>query len=338
MGILFISPCSSVHLRVSRRHPLSPSRRRRHPPARTLSTPHALVRGQEKPPSRPSVQPAPARLTRERSAPPDWWEKPMRLPLALELDFLLNHPIAEIGISVLVLLSCIGFALDTVDLKSVFWNTLPQYIEHASASLFAAEYFLRWYSRNLSPRFLLTRAMLIDLCAILPLFVDLSPMASNSVFVRILRLTRILRLQRMMDEEAQDMFGSMTTAQVRIVNVFLTVFSILYVSAGLFFDVENAVNPQVDSFFDAFYFATVTLFTVGFGDVTPLTPKGRLITVLTVLTGAVLIPFQIAEVDRARRSVKNGGLENNNDAKAALQSDIPPTDWSVEVRSSAAPL
>lgn len=336
----FFAPGSSVHLGASRRHPLPVTRRQRRTSAAQRSVPRALVRGEGKkasrPPvrgqgketARPSVHSAPAKVTRERSAPPEWWLQPMRLPLALELDFLLNHPIAEVGISGLVLLSCVGFALTTTDLGGQ-WNAVPRYIEHAIGALFTAEYFLRWYSHNLSPRFLLTRAMLIDFCAIVPLFVDLSSLSSNSVFVRILRLTRILRLQRMMEEEAQDMFGDLTTAQVRIVNVFLTVFSILYVSAGLFFDVEHAVNPEVNTFFDAFYFATVTLFTVGFGDVTPLTPTGRLITVLTVMGGAVLIPFQLAEVERARRSVKGGGVVRMGDG--VVPTGFVPMDFSVEV-------
>lgn len=226
--------------------------------------------GEEKKRTRTGV-PTPRRalIVRTRDSPA------FRLPLAAKLDYLLNHPIAELLVSGLVVASCLVFALETVDLGSDFLNALPNTVENGIGALFSAEYFLRWYGRSLSPRFLLTRAMIIDFCAIVPLFVDLAGRSSNSVFVRILRLTRIFRLQRVMEDEWRDLFGDMSPPQIRIANVALTVFSILYVSAGLFYDAEVTVNPEVLSFFDAFYFATITLFTVGFGDVTPLTSTGR---------------------------------------------------------------
>lgn len=192
------------------------------------------------------------------------------LPLASEVDFLLNHPVSELIVTNLVALSAIGFAVETVDFGG--WNAVPLFLENAIASLFTAEYFLRWYGRNLSPRYLLSKLMLIDLVAILPLLLH----SVDSTFLRLLRITRIFRLQRTMSDEWSDLFGDMTAAQIRLANVALTVLSIIYVSAGCFYEVERDVNPQILNFFDAFYYSTVTLFTVGFGDIAPLTSLGRL--------------------------------------------------------------
>lgn len=192
------------------------------------------------------------------------------LPLASEVDFLLNHPVSELIVTNLVALSAIGFAVETVDLGH--WNAVPLFLENAIASLFTAEYFLRWYGRNLSPRYLLSKLMLIDLVAILPLLLH----SVDSTFLRLLRITRIFRLQRTMSDEWNDLFGDMTAAQIRLANVALTVLSIIYVSAGCFYEVERDVNPQILNFFDAFYYSTITLFTVGFGDIAPLTSLGRI--------------------------------------------------------------
>jgi voltage-gated potassium channel len=62
--------------------------------------------------------------------------------------------------------------------------------------------------------------------------------------------------------------------------------------------VENGINHEVDTFGDAFYFTVVTLTTVGFGDITPHAEAGRWVTVLMVLSGIILLPWQ------ARRIVK----------------------------------
>ena len=255
------------------------------------------------------------------------------LPLSLELDFLLNHPVAEVIITCLVVLSAVGFGLDTVDLGSQELNQLPRFLENGIASVFTVEYILRWYSKNLSIPFLFTRAMLVDLFAVLPFIFDVVGPSIDSGVVRLLRLIRILRLQRILSEEWRDALGDMTQAQLRIANVALTVFSILYVSAGLFYNAEVDVNPQIITFFDAYYFSTITLFTVGFGDVVPLTSAGRIVTVFTVLTGAVLIPFQLTEVRKAHKLSQQAGMSESELKRDRLPSsldDFVPFDFNIE--------
>jgi hypothetical protein len=104
------------------------------------------------------------------------------------------------------------------------------------------EYFLRWYSVGLKPAFLLTRTMLIDFCAILlPLGLASSPLISGQdqfggLFVRALRFARVFQLQRVMEEEEMyNIFGDVPQSRKRLLNVFLTVFTLIYVSAGLFY-------------------------------------------------------------------------------------------------------
>lgn len=84
--------------------------------------------------------------------------------------------------------------------------------------------------------------MLVDLVAIVPLFLNFAD--GNSSFVRLLRLSRIFRLQRLMSEEWRDLMGDMTETQIRLANVALSIFSIIYMSAGFFYFAEVNVNPQ----------------------------------------------------------------------------------------------
>lgn len=201
---------------------------------------------------------------------------PGRLPLAVELDYVLNHPVTDGIISFLVILNCLAFALQTIDVGPVLHQVFINY-EHGVSALFAIEYFGRWYGKGLSRRFLLTRSMIIDFIAVSPTGFAVTDQ-SEALFVRLLRLSRIFRLQRMVmdSESSKDMMESMTNIQIRLANIGLSLFNLLYVSAGLFYQAEKDVNPAIRNFFDAFYFSSITLFTVGFGDVTPLTSLGRI--------------------------------------------------------------
>ena len=201
---------------------------------------------------------------------------PSKFPLAVEIDFFLNHPITDIIIALLVILNCLAFALQTIDVGPELYHAFQGYEQNVSF-LFLLEYFGRWYGKGFSPRFLLTRGMLIDFFAIAPIGFAVTDQ-SEALFVRMLRLTRILRLQRVVmgTDGGKEMMTGLSELQIRIANVALSLFSLLYVSAGLFFQAEKEINPGVHNFFDAFYFTTITLFTVGFGDVTPLTSSGRI--------------------------------------------------------------
>lgn len=200
---------------------------------------------------------------------------PGKLPFALELDYVLNHPIADAAIAALVTLNCLLFTLQTIDVGPRLHDTFVSYEQNISI-MALVEYVGRWYGKGLSPRFLLTRGMIIDFIAVSP-FAFAYGDESEALYVRILRLSRILRIQRVvMDtDRSAEVMGALTKLQIRLASIGLSLFSLLYVSAGLFYQVEKDVNPNVLNFFDAFYFSTITLFTVGFGDVTPFTSWGR---------------------------------------------------------------
>lgn len=200
---------------------------------------------------------------------------PGKFPLALELDYVLNHPITEGIIALLVSLNCLAFALQTLDVGPQLHQAFRSYESNLTV-LFLIEYVARWYGKGFSPKYLLTRGMILDFIAVSPLAFAVADQ-SEALFVRILRLSRILRIRSLFldSERGQEIMESMSFAQIRLANVVLTLFSLLYVSAGLFYQVEKDVNPAVQNFFDAFYFSIITLFTVGFGDITPLTSAGK---------------------------------------------------------------
>lgn len=165
--------------------------------------------------------------------------------------------------------------------------------------IFVAEYALRLWSAENRLRFTFSLYSAIDLITILPFVIGIFDVS----FIRIFRWFRILRLVRFL--EGQTFGGSVRSSDGPIfVRILFTLFTIIFVYSGLIYQVEHPINPQnFRTFLDAFYFSVVTMTTVGFGDIAPITEAGRLLTVLMIITGVALIPWQVG--DLVRRLVKS---------------------------------
>ncbi|MGH1393843.1 MAG: ion transporter [Trichormus sp.] len=158
--------------------------------------------------------------------------------------------------------------------------------------LFAIEYALRLWSAENKINYIFSFYGIVDLMAILPFFIGLVDIS----FIRLLRWFRILRLIRFIDQKF--LFGTISTEDgIIFMRILFTLFAIIFVYSGLIYQVEHPVNAKVyTTFLDAFYFSVVTMTTVGFGDVTPISEVGRLLTVLMILTGVTLIPWQVGDL------------------------------------------
>ncbi|MCG9889690.1 MAG: ion transporter [Thermosynechococcaceae cyanobacterium MS004] len=165
--------------------------------------------------------------------------------------------------------------------------------------IFVAEYVLRlWCAKN-RLRYIFSLYAVIDFMTILPFVIGVFDVS----FIRIFRWFRILRLVRFL--EGQTLWGSVRSTDGPIfVRILFTLFTIIFVYSGLIYQVEHSINPQgFGTFLDAFYFSVVTMTTVGFGDIAPITEAGRLLTVLMIVTGVALIPWQVGDI--VRRLVKS---------------------------------
>ncbi|MEL6461447.1 MAG: ion transporter [Cyanobacteria bacterium J06621_15] len=199
--------------------------------------------------------------------------------------------IINLSIVILVMLSSGIFVAETYHLPKHI-HLILDVIDVLILYVFAVEYLLRLWSAENRIHYILSIYSIIDLVAILPFFMG----AINLGYIRLLRWFRILRLIRFVDRKF--LFGHITTEDGAIfTQILFTLFTIIFVYSGLIYQVEHPVNPEVfTTFVDAMYFAIVTMTTVGFGDVTPASEMGRLLTVLMILTGIALIPWQIGDL------------------------------------------
>lgn len=209
----------------------------------------------------------------------------------------------DIFIIVLNLVICGIFVVETYPVPESTIQLLWK-IEVIIVFFFIIEYAARLYGAKTRFKQLTDVYSIIDLIAILPtlslLVLPVFGIALDLRFVKGIRIFRVARIFRFLRFTADPdfFFGSITTPLLKAVQLFLTIFIIFFVSSGLFFHVESAVNPDVRNFGDAFYFSVVALTTVGFGDITPLSGAGKWVTVVMICSGVVLIPWQISRVVR----------------------------------------
>ena len=197
----------------------------------------------------------------------------------------------DLGILSLILLSSAIFVTQTYPIGTKVRACL-NIVDLIILIVFAIEYGLRLWSAENPKKYLFSFFGFIDLIAILPLFIGWT----NISFIRIFRWFRILRIVRFWRME-KKMLGLKTEDSIIFVRIFLTLFTLIFVYAGLIYQVEHQINSdRLVNFFDAFYFVVVTMTTVGYGDVTPLSEAGRIMTVLMIFTGVLFIPWQLSEL------------------------------------------
>jgi voltage-gated potassium channel len=216
----------------------------------------------------------------------------------------IQHPIGRIinlSIAGLVMISTGIFVVETYPI-SVDTRIVLVRIDTIILAIFAIEYLIRAIASPDKLKYIFSFYSLIDLITILPFLTGIADIS----FIRIIRWFRILRLLRFIEGKA--LFGNLDREDSSIVTrILFTIFSIIFIYSGLIYQVEHTVNPQVfGTFFDAVYFAVVTMTTVGFGDVTPTSDAGKLMTVLMILTGIALIPWQLKDlIEQISKSSNN---------------------------------
>lgn len=174
-------------------------------------------------------------------------------------------------------------------------------IEIITVTAFIIDYILRWYTSDIQLKkgwvsyliYPFTPMAIIDLLSILPGLNLISPEFKLLRLTRLLKIVRLLKIFRYSDKITIFLRVLSKEKEVLLSVLMLAMFYI-FITALIMFNAEPHINPNTGdetfhSFFDALYWATVTLTTVGYGDLCPVTDIGRVVSMLSSLFGVAII-------------------------------------------------
>lgn len=200
-----------------------------------------------------------------------------------------------------IMASVIAVMLDSIAAVNVRYGALLFYLEWGFTLLFTVEYLLRIYITPRPLRYVFSFYGMVDLLSIVPSYLAIFLAGTNYLaIVRLLRVMRIFRILKLVrySEEAAFLMRSLYSARRKIAVFFLGVLVLSTVFGCLMFVVEGPGNG-FSSIPKSIYWTIVTITTVGYGDITPVTVLGQLVSTLAMLTGysIIAIPTGIISVE-----------------------------------------
>lgn len=210
-----------------------------------------------------------------------------------------------IGASVLVvMLESVGSLRDGH--ASLFWN-----LEWFFTLIFTVEYVVRLAVVRNKKKYALSFFGMVDLLAILPTYIAILLTGTQYLMViRILRLLRMFRVLKMAHHfgQANVLMNALRSSGPKIAVFLFAMLILVSLEGTLMYLIEGGQNPGFASIPQSIYWAIVTVTTVGYGDVAPVSVVGKMIASLVMLSGfsIIAVPTGIvtAEIGREMRQVK----------------------------------
>lgn len=192
--------------------------------------------------------------------------------------------------------------LITASVTAIFLESIPGYksayagifsnLEIFFTSIFTIEYILRLIAAPKPLKYMRSFYGVIDLLAILPTYLAiLFPHLHILLVIRIIRLLRVFRIFKMVRflSESLLLVNALWAARRKILVFFFSVILITIVAGALMYVVEHEKNESFRSIPESIYWAIVTLTTVGYGDISPITPLGKFLASFIMLLGYCII-------------------------------------------------
>jgi voltage-gated potassium channel len=203
----------------------------------------------------------------------------------------------------LIIVSVIAVALESVSAIRSQYGPWLRGFEWFITVLFTIEYLLRLYSVGRPVRYARSFFGVVDLLAILPTYISvLVPGAQSLLAIRALRLLRVFRVLKLAHfvGEARELVAALRASARKIIVFLGAVLTIVIVVGALMYLIEGEANGFT-SIPESIYWAIVTLTTVGYGDIAPHTPLGKLLAsaIMILGYGILAVPTGIVTVELA---------------------------------------
>lgn len=216
----------------------------------------------------------------------------------------------DIILLVLILLSTLIIMLESVASYDKKYHTTFIILEWIISIFFTIEYLLRIFVVKQKKHYIFSFFGIIDFLSLCPFYLSLFlPITKYFLIFRMLRMLRIFRIFNLLDF-MNDGFLIVralknSSRKIYIFLLFLIIFSIIV--GSLMFMVEGG-RPGFETIPQSIYWAVVTVTTVGYGDVSPITPLGKFFAIVLMLAGYSIIAVPTGIVTAEMRN-KRQNLE-----------------------------
>lgn len=197
----------------------------------------------------------------------------------------------DVILIVLIFLSALVIALDSVEAFSQRHAHWLNVLEWSFTALFSLEYLLRLMCVRHPLLYMRSFYGIVDLLSILPSYIGLFfPGAQYTMVVRMLRLLRIFRVLKLSVylKEADILMTALANSHRKIMVFLYTVLMLVVIFGALMYVIEGK-EAGFTSIPVSMYWAIVTLTTVGYGDIAPITPLGQMTASLIMVMGYGII-------------------------------------------------
>ena len=211
--------------------------------------------------------------------------------------------IADDFLTTLILLNVLAVTLESITAFEVRFSTYFYFFEICSIAIFSIEYVMRIWTAPIkyqnddftasntkrSFKYIFSLSGLIDLLSIAPFYLQFLIPGIDLRILRMLRLLRILKLSTY-NSALMDLFLAIEEERKSFFAAGY-IFSVMFiVASSLIYYAENSVHPtHFQSIPDSMYWAVITLTTVGYGDITPVSVFGKLIAVFAAIGGVIVV-------------------------------------------------
>ena len=216
----------------------------------------------------------------------------------------------DIALLILIVASIAVVMLDSMPSISARYGRLFYILEWILTVLFTIEYFLRLICIKKPWGYITSSLGIIDLLAIIPSYLSFFFPGAHSLLVfralRLLRVFRIFKLSHFLSE--MQFLGSAMRASLNKISIFmLIVLSVVIILGSVMYLVEGGENG-FHSIPDSIYWAIVTITTVGYGDIAPVTPLGKFIASLIMFIGygIIAVPTGIVTTEMVMKAREKG--------------------------------
>lgn len=195
-------------------------------------------------------------------------------------------------IQILIILSLLDLAIETLPDNSETTKLFLRRFEVFSIAIFSIEYLLRVYIAKKPLKYIFSFYGLVDLLAILPFYLRTAIDLRSLRIFRIFRIFRAFKLVRYNKAMNRFYIAYKIVREEIMLFLMVTAIFLFLTSAGIYY-FENEAQPEIfKSIFHSGWWSVVTLTTVGYGDVYPITVGGKIFTffILILGVGVVTIP------------------------------------------------